>query len=287
MNSPTGSTAINVDVSAPATSCTVPNQALWYQTNVLIDCTATDNGVGLATSSPAMFTLTTTVAAGGQNSAATTTTQTVCDRLVHCATVGPFTFKVDGGGPVVTITSPTSGAVYAPGQSVAAAFSCNDGTGGSGVATCVGTAAVGQPIDTTPGTHVFSVTGIDGAGNVTTASVTYSVTYRICLGYDPLKGQPRTGTVPIKVGLCDAAGNNLSSASITLVALYQDIVGQLPSPNFQGSSNTGYEFRFGSGSYIYNLDPNQPPALGVGSHTLYFVVKGTSAPVYAAPFTLK
>jgi hypothetical protein len=113
------------------------------------------------------------------------------------------------------------------------------------------------------------------------------VTYRICLGYDPLKGQPRTGTVPIKVGLCDAAGNNLSSASITLVAVYQDVVGQLPSPNFQGGSNTGYEFRFGSGAYIYNLDPNQPPALGVGAHTLYFVVKGTSAPVYAAPFTLK
>ena len=287
MNSPNGSTSINVDVSAPVANCTVPSQTSWYQANVSVDCTATDNGVGLAATSPSMFTLTTTVAAGGQNSAAATTTQTVCDRLLHCATVGPFTFKVDGRAPVVTITSPTSGAVYAPGQSVAAAFSCSDGTGGSGIARCVGTVANGSAIDTTPGTHVFSVSSTDVAGNTTTASVTYSVAYRICLQYDPLKALPRTGTVPIKLQLCDASGNNLSSAAITLVAVYQDNPGQLPSPNFQGSSNTGYEFRFGSGSYIYNLDPNQPPALGIGTHTLYFVVKGTAAPVYAAPFTLK
>jgi hypothetical protein len=61
----------------------------------------------------------------------------------------------------------------------------------------------------------------------------------------------------------------------------------LPSPNFQGSSNLGYAFRFTGGSYTYNLDPTQPPALGAGAHTLYFVVTGTTSPVYAAPFTLR
>ena len=131
-----------------------------------------------------------------------------------------------------------------------------------------------------------TVTATDAAGNTATATVTYSVGYGVCLQYDPTKPQPVTGTVPVKVQLCDAAGNNLSSSGLKLTARHYDDSSALPSPNWQGGSNPGYDFRFSSGSYIYNLDP-QNPTLTLGSHILWFTVKGTTAPEYAAPFTLK
>jgi hypothetical protein len=222
----------------------------------------------------------------------------VCDRLAHCTQVGPFTYKVDRQVPVVTITTPVNGATYGPGQAVAASYSCTDGNGGSGVpaANCVGTVANGANIDTTPGTHVFTVTATDVAGNVTSSTVTYGTTYNICYGYDTTKPQSTGGTVVIKVQLCDARGNNLSSPNITLTAVAQDIPGpnpprQLPSPNFQGNSNNGFDFRYSSGTYIYNLDPTQPlpdgQILGSGPHTLYFVVNHSEPPLYTAPFALK
>ena len=88
----------------------------------------------------------------------------------------------------------------------------------------------------------------------------------------------------IKVQLCNAAGVNLSSPSIAVVATLID--GSVaPPPNFQGGSNLGNVFRFASGTYIYNLDTSQLPTIGAGLHTLGFTVNGAGN--YAAPFTLK
>jgi hypothetical protein len=211
-------------------------------------------------------------------------------------TAGPFTYKIDRKVPVVTITTPANLAAYNPGQVVAAQYSCVDGANGSGVpaANCVGTVANGANIDTTTGTHVFTVTATDVAGNVAVAQVTYTVGYQICYQYSTTTPQSRGGTVVIKVQLCDAAGHNLSSANITLTAVAQDFPGpnpprQLPSPNFQGNSNNGFDFRFTGGVYQYNLDPTQPQpnGLGTGPHTLYFVVNHSEPPLYTAPFVLK
>ena len=46
------------------------------------------------------------------------------------------------------------------------------------MASCTGTVPNGQPLDTTPGTHTFTVTAIDNAGNTTT--VTHSYRASIC-----------------------------------------------------------------------------------------------------------
>lgn len=77
--------------------------------------------------------------------------------------------------PTVTLTTPAEGAFYGLDEVVNASYSCAD-TGGSGVASCTGTVASGSPIDTsTAGTHVFSVTATDGAGNTITETNTYTV----------------------------------------------------------------------------------------------------------------
>ena len=81
--------------------------------------------------------------------------------------------------PVIEIDAPANGAVYAPGQSVSASWSCGyDGATGLGPGNnCSGTVASGSPIDMSPGTHTFTVAGKvnNNAGQVLSATVTYTV----------------------------------------------------------------------------------------------------------------
>ena len=86
-------------------------------------------------------------------------------------------WPTDTTSPAVSITSPADGATFAQGAVVNAAFSCNDGPYGTGVATCSGSAPNGSPIDTTTiGVHTFTVTSTDVAGNPpNSSSVTYTV----------------------------------------------------------------------------------------------------------------
>jgi hypothetical protein len=75
--------------------------------------------------------------------------------------------------PTVTITAPANGAVYTTGQVVLADYDCTDEAGGSGIATCDGPVADGDPIDTSLGTHTFTVAATDVAGNPGAATSTY------------------------------------------------------------------------------------------------------------------
>jgi len=273
-----------IDRTAPQVSCP-SSDGLWHATNVTITCTASDaggSGVAGSTSIP----LTTNVAAGVETASASTGTATVCDLAGNCVTAGPVAgIKVDRRAPDITITQPTAGG-YALGEQVPADFACADG--GSGVATCVGTVADGSAIDTSGAvgsTKTFTVTASDVAGNTWTRSVTYSVGYAICLLYDPASASPLGGTVPIKLRLCDGAGNNLSAPSITLTGISLDGSGNPPPPNFSGNSNNGFQFRYDAKlkGYIYNFSS---AGLAVGDHTLDFTV-GSSSIVYHAPFVLR
>jgi hypothetical protein len=57
------------------------------------------------------------------------------------------------------------------------------------------------------------------------------------------------------------------------------------SPNFSGSSNSGYDFRYDSKlkGYIYNLSTS---TYGAGTHWMEFKVDGVAAAAYRAYFTL-
>ena len=92
-------------------------------------------------------------------------------RLTGTATcVPPDTTK-----PTVQITSPVDGSKVQQGADVTVDFSCAD-EGGSGLASCVGSTADGEKLDTSKlGPVTLTVTARDGAGNETVATSTVTV----------------------------------------------------------------------------------------------------------------
>jgi hypothetical protein len=136
-------------------------------------CTASDSS-GLQNAADASFSLVTSVADGSETASALTSTRTVCDSLGNCAQAGPLgPVKVDKKAPVVSVTAPADGATYGSGETVDADFACSDG--GSGVASCSGTASAGRAVDTSVGTHSFTVDATDNVGNSSSRTVTYTV----------------------------------------------------------------------------------------------------------------
>ena len=87
-----------------------------------------------------------------------------------------FKASVDTVAPTVTLSSPPASGVYDQGDVVIADFGCTDNIGGSGIASCSGSVALGAGIDTsTPGPHQFTATAIDRTRNPATVTHSYSV----------------------------------------------------------------------------------------------------------------
>lgn len=83
--------------------------------------------------------------------------------------------------PTASITTPASGASYAPGQQVISSFTCADVSGGPGISSCVDQNGnpSGSPVDTsTLGSHTFTVMATNADGLVGEESVTYTVAKR-------------------------------------------------------------------------------------------------------------
>ena len=83
-------------------------------------------------------------------------------------------FVVDTVPPTIALTTPADGAIYRQGASIAADYSCDDN---EAVDSCVGDVPSGDPIDTSSlGSHSFTVTAEDTAGNRTVVTHSYYVT---------------------------------------------------------------------------------------------------------------
>lgn len=162
-----------VDDTPPVVDC-APADGDWHAANVALACTATDSASGIADAEDMSFTLSTSVADGTEDADAATGTRSVCDRSGNCTTAGPIAGnKIDRLAPTVTIASPVDGATVAPGSSPDADYSCEDV--GFAIDSCVGDVPDGSAVDGSTGSHTFSVTAQDTAGNETTKDVTYEV----------------------------------------------------------------------------------------------------------------
>ncbi len=83
---------------------------------------------------------------------------------------------VDETPPVVTVTTPVDGAEYVQGDSVLADHECTDDVTVDPSCVADPDVAVGTAIDTsTLGSHDFTVTGTDGAGNAASVTLSYEV----------------------------------------------------------------------------------------------------------------
>ena len=110
--------------------------------------------------------------------------------------------------------------------------------------------------------------------------------YVVCnLGYNPTVAKNVGSAYGFSFKLCDAAGKNVSSSSIVLVATVVNPGGYPAVPMAPGGSNPGNQFIFGNSAYSYTL---KTTGLTAGDLTLAFTVKGDpSGTIYTLPFKLK
>jgi predicted extracellular nuclease len=150
----------------------------------------------------------------------------------------------------------------------------------------VATANYVLPGGTTP--QALTITGnYSGTDVLATSSGngTLSVSFNICLLYDPTKAVKSGATYPIRIQLCDINGNNVSSPSIVVQAVE---VGQISTTADgevldSGNANADDNFRFDSGLYIYNL---KTTGLTSGIYNLYFTA-GDDPVLHAVQFQVK
>jgi probable HAF family extracellular repeat protein len=241
------------DPQSPTVACAVTD-GVWHAGNVSLACTAGDTGSGLFNAADASFSLMTNIGDGLETTSAQTNSRQVCDVAGNCTTAGPIGGnKIDRRPPTVTLTAPTA-STFLLGQAITGSYGCADG--GSGIATCTGPVASGSAIDTsTVGSHPFAVSATDAVGHAATSTVTYTVAYNQCVLYDQTKASKAGSTVPIKLALCNAAGANVSSVSVPLVATGVYLIStNAPGPLADsGNANPDNQFRFADGSYIFNL----------------------------------
>jgi hypothetical protein len=151
------------------------------------------------------------------------------------------TVAPDTTPPQITLVTPPEGASYTHNDVVDADYSCQDESGGSGLASCVGDVAGGAPIDTSSlGPHTFTVNATDHAGNPTQVVHDYTV-----VAPPPtVPDAPTIGTA--------TRGNGSASVSWTAPA------------NNGGSAISGYTVTASPGGASATVDGSQTSATVTG-----------------------
>ena len=183
---------------------------------------------------------------------------------------------IDNAPPTITISTPSNGASYLLNQSLAASYSCADC---GGVASCIGPVPSGSNINTASvGMKTFTVSASDIASNSASQSVNYLITYGVRVLFDQARAAKSGSTIPIKVQLIDANGNNVSSPSVVVhaVSVTQTSSSASVLLDDAGQANPDFDFRYdsslgGTGGYIFNL---KTTGYGTGTYVLNYAVGG-------------
>ena len=275
-----------------------PNAAGWNNTVVTVAATGSEHASGdgwpvqqiqySATGAQSITPTTVASATAFINIGAeglTTIQGTARDDVGNTSALTTATVKIDTKAPSIAIVSPTAER-YVLNQPLAAVYSCADG--GSGVAACAGPVPSGSNLMTSAaGSYTFAVTASDHVGNASTASVSYSVSYDVCLLYDPAKAKPTGSTISLRLQLCDAADANVSSSAVVVNAtgvtrVSTEAPGVLEA---SGNANPDNNFRFDPdlGAYVFNL---KTTGFASGTYRLTFTVTGDPKE-HAIEFQLK
>ena len=151
-----------------------------------------------------------------------------------------------------------------------------------------GTATANYTLPGGTAPQALTITGEFSGGTVIAPSsdtATLSVTFNICLLYDPTKAVKSGATYPIKIQLCDINGNNVSSADIVVHAVNIQQVSTLAMGDVitAGNANGDTDFRFDNGFYILNL---KTTGLTTGTYKLYFTA-GDDPVTHSVEFQVK
>jgi PKD repeat protein len=197
--------ALTTDATAPVTSLAANSTPTsgWYRSAVQVTLTATDNDPAtvittkytLDGGAEQTYTAPFTVSGDGVHTLAYHSVDTVG----NTETAQTAIISIDTTAPVISITAPADGAVYAVGQFVTAAWSATDT--GSDLASALGTVANGGAVDTSvPGSKTFTVTATDRMGNTATVTTHYSVHIPPAAGFG---AYPQSGPAPLPVRFLD------------------------------------------------------------------------------------
>jgi predicted extracellular nuclease len=202
----------------------------------------------------------------------------VSQATVNVQNVAPVV-NINPAGPV-TLNAPVSisGSFTDAGtpDTHTAVIDWGDGTTSPGVVTESGGAGTvtGSHIYTSAGSYTVELTVTDDDGMAGSATTTVNVGYGVVALFDQTKEHKSGSTIPVKLQLVDAAGNNLSSSEL-VVHVTGITRGSTPVPGTNwdsGNANPGNNFRFVGDGYIFNLSTKN--LLGPGEYTLHFTVTG-------------
>ena len=209
-------TGIIVDTTPPSVNCTPPPIVGWVSTDVIVPCTASDSGSGLANPADANFSLSTQVFPDSETVLAETDRRSICDVAGNCVPTGPYgPFMIDRRPPAISIDVPGHGAVFILGAVVAASYTCEDGDG-SGVASCTGSVPSGSPIDTaTAGTKTFTINASVRVGNSSSLTVNYSVQAPLTPSAITVASQPNPSVVGRPVTVTATVTGSTPTGTVT------------------------------------------------------------------------
>ncbi len=127
--------------------------------------------------------------------------------------------------------------------------------------------------------------GGDSNFNSASDSGTLTVGYNIVPLYDQTKLHQSGSTIPIKLQITGANGNNLSSAGTVVTAVGIALVStSVYGPvDAAGNANPDNNFRFAGDSYIFNM---KTTGMGTGVYNLYFKV-GADPTLHTMQFQIK